>query len=158
MGTVEVIVALLIALGLVGIFIPILPGPLLIIGAIAIWASEQGTVAGWSVFALAAIVMAIGWLVKYLIPGKNLRNAGIPTMTMLAGAVLGIIGFFVVPVIGFLIGFTLGIYLAELIRLGHRDAWPSTIHAFKAVGVSILIELCFGLLAAFIWVAGVILT
>jgi uncharacterized protein YqgC (DUF456 family) len=157
-GAVEVIVALLIAVGLVGIFIPILPGPLLIIGAIAIWASEQDTTGGWVVFGVAAAVMAVGWLIKYLIPGKNLRNAGVPTRTMLAGAVLGVIGFFVVPIIGFLIGFALGIYLAELVRLGHDQAWPSTIHAFKAVGVSILIEFCAGTLAALIWVTGVIIT
>ena len=33
---------------------------------------------------------------------------------------LGIVGFFVVPVVGLLLGFVLGVYLAELARLGGR--------------------------------------
>jgi len=155
---IEIVAALLIAIGLVGIFIPVLPGPLLIIAAIAIWASELSTGTGWLIFAAAALVMGLGWLIKYLVPGKSLRTAGIPTSTMLAGAVLGIIGFFVVPVIGFLIGFVLGIYLAEWRRLDHRQAWPSTVHAFKAVGVSILIEFCAAFVATTIWVIGVVIT
>ena len=43
-------------------------------------------------------------------------------------------------------------------RVGGAAAWPSTKHALKAVGLSILIELAAGLLATFIWVAGVVLT
>ena len=57
-----------------------------------------------------------------------------------------------------LIGFVLGIYLAEWWRLDHRQAWPSTVHAFKAVGVSILIEFCAAIMATSIWVIGVVLT
>lgn len=158
MSGTEIVVAIVIAIGLVGIFFPVLPGPLLIIGAIAVWATEQGGTLAWVVFATAALIMAIGWLVKYLIPGKSLKSAGIPNTTMLAGAILGVIGFFVVPVIGFVIGFVLGIYLAELRRLGHRDAWPSTVHAFKAIGLSILIEFTAGVLAALTWFTGVLIT
>ena len=47
---------------------------------------------------------------------------------MLAGALLGIVGFFVIPVVGLVIGFVVGVYLAEWYRL--RDvarAWRATI-------------------------------
>ncbi len=37
-------------------------------------------------------------------------------------------------------------------------AWPATVHALKAVGLSMLIELVACLLAAATWVAGVVLT
>ena len=47
-------------------------------------------------------------------PMKRMRAADVGTKTLLAGAVLGIIGFFVIPVVGLVIGFVLGVYLAEL--------------------------------------------
>ncbi len=37
-------------------------------------------------------------------------------------------------------------------------AWPSTVEALRALGVSILIELVFGVLAALTWVVGVLVT
>ena len=54
---------------------------------------------------------------------------------------LGVVGFFVIPVVGLFVGFVLGIYLAERRRVGQADAWPSTKAALRAVGLSILIEL-----------------
>ena len=39
---------------------------------------------------------------------------------------LGVVGFFVVPVVGLFLGFVLGVYLAELRRVGAAAAWPST--------------------------------
>jgi hypothetical protein len=56
------------------------------------------------------------------------------------------------------VGFVLGIYLAEYRRLGGRAAWPSTVHALKAVGLSILIELVAAVAATCVWVTGVVLT
>jgi hypothetical protein len=52
----------------------------------------------------------------------------------------------------------LGIYLAELGRVGSDRAWPATVQSLKAVGLSMLIELAAGLLAAGVWVVGVIVT
>jgi hypothetical protein len=71
---------------------------------------------------------------------------------------LGVVGFFVIPVIGLVVGFVLGVYLAELRRVGVNQAWPATVHALKAVGLSILIELLATLCAAAAWVAGVVAT
>jgi hypothetical protein len=71
---------------------------------------------------------------------------------------LGIVGFFVIPVVGLVIGFVLGVYLAEHRRVGPAAAWPSTREALRAVGVSILIELAAGVVAALAWVAGVVAT
>jgi hypothetical protein len=61
-------------------------------------------------------------------------------------------------VVGLFIGFVLGIYLAELARLGaHEAAWPSTRQALAAVGWSIVIEMATGLLAAAVWVGALVL-
>jgi uncharacterized protein YqgC (DUF456 family) len=72
------------------------------------------------------------------------------------GAVLGVVGFFVIPVFGLVIGFVGGVYLAEFLRCrDQRRAWASTVHAVKGVALSIGVELAGGLVAAVIWVVGV---
>jgi uncharacterized protein YqgC (DUF456 family) len=138
--------------------VPILPGSVLVLAAILVWAFEVGGATAWAVFGLAAAVLVAGAVVKYLVPNRRLKDAGIPGSTQWVGAALGVVGFFVVPVVGLFIGFVLGVYLAEYRRLGASAAWPSTKHALKAVGTSILIELVAGVVATFVWVAGVVLT
>jgi uncharacterized protein YqgC (DUF456 family) len=92
------------------------------------------------------------------VPGRRLQAAGVPGRTLALGAVLGVVGFFVIPVVGLFLGFVAGVYLSELVRVGSRGAWPATVHALKAAGLSILIELTACLLATAAWVAGVLLT
>ena len=158
MSATEVVVALVIVVGVVGVVVPVLPGSLLVLAAILVWASEVGTSPAWIVLAVATTFLVVGAVVKYLVPGRRLRTAGIPTTTLLAGGVLGVVGFFVVPVVGLVLGFVLGVYLAELARVGGEAAWPATKHALRAVGLSLLIELAATLLAAATWVTGVVLT
>ncbi|GEP32821.1 membrane protein [Nocardioides szechwanensis] len=158
MSLTEVLVALLVAVGLAGILVPVLPGSVLILGGVLIWALDVGGSIAWVVFAVVTVLLAVGTVVKYAVPGKRLKSAGIPASTQWAGAGLAIVGFFVVPVVGIFLGFVLGIYLAEHRRVGSAQAWPSTKHALKAVGLSILIELVAGVLAAGTWVVGVLLT
>jgi uncharacterized protein YqgC (DUF456 family) len=154
----EFLVAVAIAVGVAGIIVPVLPGTILVLAAILVWALEVGTTTGWTVFAVCALLLAVGSVVKYLLPGRQLKTAGVPNRTLLVGALVGFIGFFVVPVVGMFIGFVLGVYVAERARVGGALAWPSTKGALRAVGASILIELVAALLAAAAWVAGVVAT
>lgn len=153
----DVLVGLAVVVGLVGIVVPVLPGSVLIIGALCVWAVTVGSTTGWTVFAVATVLVAAGAVVKFLVPGRRLQNAGVPSSTLWAGAALGIVGFFVVPVLGLFLGFVLGVYLAELRRLGGEQAWPATVGALRAVGLSILIELVAALLATATWVVGLLL-
>lgn len=155
----EILVGLAILVGLVGIVLPILPGSLLILGAIAVWAIVEGTSTAWAVFGVAAVLLVISGVVKYTWPGQRLRDAGVPNRSLVIGGLLGIVGFFVIPVVGLFVGFLLGTYLSEAQRhRTHRDAWRATVHATKAVGLSILVELLGALLASGVWLAAVILT
>lgn len=158
MSGLEILVALAIALGLATTVVPVLPGTLIVGGAILVWATQTGGTTAWLVFAAATVLLMAGAIVKYVVPGRRLKDAGIPMSTQVAGMALGVVGFFVVPVVGILIGFVLGVFLAELIRLGHARAWPSTWRALKAAGLSVLIELLFGILAALAWVVGAVST
>ncbi len=158
MSATEILIAVVIAVGIAGIIVPVLPGTILVLGAILVWALGVATTTGWVVFAACATLLVAGSAVKYLVPGRRLKASGVPNRTLLIGALLAFVGFFVIPLVGMFIGFVLGIYLAERTRIGAAGAWPSTVHALKAVGVSILIELVAAFLAAATWVVGVALT
>jgi len=154
-----VLVALVILVGLVGIVVPLLPGTLLVLGAIAVWAIVEHDVIAWVTLGVVTALLAATTSIKYLWPMRRMRAADVSTWSLVAGAVLGIVGFFVIPVLGLVIGFVLGIYLAELAnRHDQRVAWTSTKHAVKGVALSVGVELCGALLATATWVVGVWLT
>lgn len=154
-----VFVAVAIAIGLVGILVPFLPGTLLVWAAIAVWAFLEQTTTAWVVFGVATAVIGVSLLVKYLWPVKRMRAADVSGWVLAAGAVAGVIGFFVIPVVGLLVGFVAGVYLAELVhRRDQRRAWASTVHAVKGAALSVGVELAGGLIATVAWVVGVVLT
>ena len=158
MTTTDLIAALVIAVGLVGILVPVLPGSILVVGAVLGWAVAVGEPTAWAVAVIATALVAAGVVVKYVVPGRRLQVAGIPATTQWVGALLGVVGFFVVPIVGLFLGFVLGVYLAELVRVGSKQAWPSTVHSLKAVGLSIVIELAAALAATGVWIVGVMVT
>jgi uncharacterized protein YqgC (DUF456 family) len=152
-----VLVALAIAVGLVGVVVPVLPGALLAWAAIVVWALAVGTTEGWLVLAVATLAIGLAQVVKVLVPGRRLRAAGVPRASILLGAVLAVVGLFLVPVVGLFLGFPLGVYLQERRRLGrHEPAWRSTRAALRAVGLSIAIELAATLVAAAAWTVAVL--
>lgn len=152
-----VLVGLAIAIGIAGVVVPVLPGALLVWAAILVWALAESSATAWEVFALATGAVGGAQVVKYLVPGRRLRDAGVPRRSMVAGVLLAIVGFFVVPVAGLFLGFPLGVYLEERRRLrAHAAAWASTKHALRAVGLSIAIELAATLVAATAWLIAVL--
>ncbi|GAA1830056.1 DUF456 domain-containing protein [Pseudonocardia ailaonensis] len=152
------VAGVLIVAGLIGVVSQVLPGLVVVLAGVAVWAIPRGDALGWWIFGIAAALLVLGTVVKYTVPGKQLKDAGVPGRSLLLGAVLGIVGFFVIPVVGLFLGFVLGVYLAELARLGSSAAaWPSTKHALRAVGWSIVIELAAALLMTAAWIVGLVL-
>lgn len=158
MDTADLVAGLVIVVGLVGILVPLLPGTFLVAVALLGWALAVSTPTAWAAAGIAVGILAVGAVVKYLVPGRRLQRQGVPTSTLLAGGALGIVGFFVVPVVGLVIGFVAGVYLAELRRLGRDAAWPATLAALRAVGLALLIELAAALLATAVFLAGALAT
>jgi hypothetical protein len=135
----------------------VLPGALLAWAAIAVWALAVGGATAWAVLGVATLTIGGAQVVKVLVPGRRLRDAGVPRRSIVAGLVLAVVALFLVPVVGFFIGFPFGVYLEERRRLGGHDAaWRSTRHALRAMGLSILIELTATVLAAGAWLAAVL--
>ncbi|ASW54055.1 DUF456 domain-containing protein [Plantactinospora sp. KBS50] len=155
-GLVTLIAGLAIVLGLVSMVLPGLPALPVCWAGVLVWAIFSDAGPGrWLVLAVATVLALGGTVVKYLLPGRNLKRSGVPTLSLFWGAVLGIVGFFVIPVVGLIIGFIAGVFLAELVRLGDVGrAWPSTWYAVKATGLAVMIELCAGLAIAAVWMLG----
>lgn len=158
-GLVAFISGAAVLIGVVGVLIPMLPGLVLCWAGVMVWALFGGHgVVGWTVAVAATLVLALGFTAKYLVPGRNLKRAGVPNLTLFLGGVLGIIGFFLIPVVGLVVGFVLGVFIVERIRQkDNARAWESTKHALKAAGVSMLIELATALLIAGIWLGGLLI-
>jgi hypothetical protein len=148
----------LIIAGMVGIVVPVLPGLFLSWAGVLVWALAERDGTAWTVLSVATVVLVVGSVIKYLVPGRRMRAAGVPWSSLGLGSLLGIVGFVVIPVLGLFIGFVAGVYLAERIRLDdNAQAWPSTVAALRAVGASMLIELLSALLIAATWAVGVVL-
>ena len=156
MTVLDLVVGLVLLLGVAGVLVPVLPGSSLVLLAVLVWAAATASLPGWLVLAAVTTLLALGVALKYAVPGRRLRGAGVPQRTVVAGGVLGIVGFFVVRVVGLFLGFVLGVYLVEAQRVGPSLAWPSTRSALRAVGLSVLIELAAVLLASATWLAAAI--
>lgn len=152
----DVTVGALLVVAMLGVVVPLLPGTALAWAAIVVWAVVERSTTGWLVLLVASGAAAVGFVVKYLVPSRRLNDRGVPNSTTLVGGVLGVVGFFVVPVVGAPLGFVLGVYLAEWARLrAHSLAWRSTRTALGAVGLAMLIELTAVALMAGVWMLGV---
>lgn len=159
-GTITVLCGLAIFVGIVGVVVPVLPGLLLSWAGVLAWALlVDGGWGRWLVLGVATGVALTGTVVKYAWPGRNLKRTGVPNRSLVAGGGLGLVGFFVIPVVGLFLGFLFGLWLAERIRLGSwQRAWPSTKNALKAAGLSMLVELAAGLTIGTVWVVGLLTT
>jgi uncharacterized protein len=159
MDGLNLLVGLIMVVGLIGIVVPLLPGLLVVWAAVLVWATQTHAASGWVVFGIATVLALSGSLLQYLVPGRRMAKAGIKTSSTVAGAAMAVAGFFVIPVVGAFLGFALGIYLAERVKLGtHAAAWPSTKHALQAIALSMGIELMTGLAIATTWLVGVAAT
>ncbi|WP_190143841.1 DUF456 domain-containing protein [Streptomyces glebosus] len=148
---------LVMLLGLLGVLMPGIPGPLIVWAGVMWWTLSVKSGLAWVVLMSATAVLLLNQVVKWLLPARDLRAVGTPYRALFLAGVAGIVGFFVIPVIGGLLGSVGGLYLLERIRLGsHGDAWASTRTALRAIGLSVLVELFACLLVVGAWTGAVV--
>ena len=159
-GSGEFLVALIMAVGLAGVLVPVLPGLLLVWGAGLVWTvADGGGAVRWTVFGVLTALLAAATVAKYALPARSASVRGAPLTSLLAGAAGAVVGFFVIPVVGAPVGGVAGIYLAELGRLRDgRRAWDATRAALVAIGIGVLVELGVGVLMVLVWLGGVLAT
>lgn len=154
-----ILVGLAIVIGLVGTIIQLYPGLPIILIAIGVWAGFTGTATAWWIFVAAAAVVIIAYVLSFVLPARYMRDEGTPWSALSIGIIFAFIGFFVLPVVGMPIGFVVGVFVSEWVRLRNPSrAWHQTVTALKGVLLSVLIELIAGALSAGLWVLGLFLT
>ena len=156
---VAILCGLIVAAGVIGVIIPVIPGLLLTWSGVLLWTFiGGGGPSRWVFLAVATVVAVVGAAIKYTLPGRRLKQSGVRGLSILAGAVLGLIGFFVIPFIGLPIGFIVGVLIAE--TLHQRDMQTSgsaTMAAVKALGLAMVIEIMTAFSVAVVWVLAVFL-
>lgn len=156
----SLLVGVVMVVGVFGVVIPLLPGTALILAAGVAWALlvvEQGS-GRWVVIAIMAALFLVGIALKYALPGKRLSGQ-LTRTTLLYGGVAAVVGFFLLPPFGLLIGGVAGVYVAEARRHGNGpEARRSTVQVLKAVGLGILAELTAAVLMVGTWLVGLALT
>lgn len=153
---ITVLCGVLIAAGIAGVVVPVLPGSILIIGSLLLWAVVMGSTAGWVVFGIGGAFAFAGLLAGTILTGRKLQQRRIPARSVVVGLMAGVVGIFVIPVVGLFVGFATGLFASEYLRQRDaRSAVSSSLEALKATGLGILAELGLALLAGSTWVIGV---
>ncbi|WP_406253218.1 DUF456 domain-containing protein [Streptomyces atratus] len=151
-----VAVGLVILLGLLGVLVPGAPGQAIVWAAVLWWALTDVTPVAWGVLMGATALLLLNQALKPLLPRRP-RETGAPRKTLMLGGTGAIVGFFVVPVVGGVVGYVGAVYGAERLRLGSRGAgWTSVRSVMRATGYSVLVELYACLLVAGAWLGAVI--
>jgi uncharacterized protein YqgC (DUF456 family) len=158
-GAVVALVAVAMAVGLVGTVVPVVPGLMLVWAAGLVYGLSEGFgTAGTVSFAAMTVLAAIGTGAGVVLPRRAAGAAGAAPTSGWLGAVLGVVGFFVVPVVGLPLGGALGIYLGEHLRTRDaRVAGRATVATLKGFGLAALAQLGAGVAMVLAWVAWVAL-
>lgn len=160
-----IIIGLVILVGVIGAVVQVWPSSPFIGGAIFVWAWMTGTGIAWTVFAIAAVLLGIAAILKYVIPARQIAKAGIPKSTLVWGGFGGLVGWFLSALTGLVAAFPFGLligmvaatYIAEYLRATDKQtATASTLQVLKAFGWSVAIELFAVLSSATAWLAIVI--
>lgn len=145
--------ALGILAGLVGTFVPVLPGLVVVLVAAAATLLLQGTgPLAWTVVVLLAALALVGSLLSTVLPARRAARGGAPASTLWLAGLGAVVGFFVLPVLGLLVGGVLGLLLAEQRRLGQwAPAWASSRGVLAAYGIGVLLEVAVGVVMGLLW-------
>ena len=152
------IVALVMAIGIAGTIVPLVPG----LGLVAAAALGYGLIEGFGTVGIVAFAVIValgvaGTVAGIVVPKRAAGAAGATRSSLLLGAAVAVVGFFVVPVVGLPLGGALGVYLGERMRLGDNDAaWRTTKATLKGFGVATLVQFAAGLAMAATWVVWVL--
>ena len=157
MSALEVVLAIVMLGGLVGVLVPVFPGLILVGGAGIVWAAQRGGTAAWTIAIIMALIGTAGFVAASVLPVRRANAGGAPAWVVVAGGIGMVIGFFVVPVVGALIGFPAGVLVAELTRHRRlRPAWGAMLEALKGVALGVVIQLAAGVAMIVVWLVGVL--
>ena len=154
----NVILLGIMTVGLLGLLIPIIPGLVIIwLASLAYGLGVGFQAPGWIFFAIITVIMIVGSVVDNLVMGQQAHKTGASWISVLLAMLFGVIGTFILPIIGGFIGALLALFLAEWIRRKNwREAMTATTGWAVGCGWAIVIRFLMGLLMIGIWVIWVL--
>jgi uncharacterized protein YqgC (DUF456 family) len=152
------LVAVAIVVGAVGTVVPLVPGLALVWGATLAYGLVEGFgTAGTAAFAVITALAVAGVLAGWVVPPRVAGAAGAARSSILLGAVAAVVGFFVIPVVGLVVGGVAGVYAGELQRTGSgAAAWRATRATLQGFGLAALLQLATALVMAATWAVWVV--
>jgi uncharacterized protein len=156
---VVILVGLAMAVGLIGTLLPLLPGlPIVWAAALGYGLAEGFGGVGAAVFGLITLLAVAGIVAGFVLPHRRVAAKGAPVSTVATGVALGIVGFFVIPIVGLIVGAVAGVLLAERTRTGDwARAWATTKDLMVGFGIGVAVEFAAGLAMVLCWVVWVLL-
>ena len=153
------LIGLAMVVGIIGTVLPFLPGlPIVWLAALVYGVAAGFGAVGWICFGLISAVGVGGMVAGITVPKKHVEGGGAPFSTIVVGAVGAVIGFFVIPVVGLIIGGVAGVFVAEWARTGSRSAaWASTKRALVGFGLGAAVQMGAGVVMMMTWVVWVLL-
>ncbi|GGA57689.1 membrane protein [Pseudoclavibacter endophyticus] len=137
-----IVAGILAIVGVLGIILPVLPGSITVLIGLLVWAIWGGSGWAWAAFAIGGVPVLIGMISGWVLAKRGLDKRKIPNWPVLVAAGAGIVGLFVIPLLGLPIGFIVGLVVAEYFRLGDwKQALDTSWVAMKSLGLGMLIEL-----------------
>lgn len=113
---INIICIILLVLGIIGTFLPVLPGLVLSLGGLLIYKygtdSDMSMIYIWA-FVFLTIASAI---LNYVIPAKTNRKYGGTRWGSIGSVVGTIVGIFIPIPLGFLIGMFAGVFIGEMLH------------------------------------------
>jgi uncharacterized protein len=152
------LVAVAMAVGAVGTIVPLVPGLALVWGAALAYGLVEGFgTTGTAVFTVITALVAAGTVAGWVVPARVAGAAGAARSSVLLGVVAAVVGFFVIPVVGLVVGGVAGVYVGELQRTGDGAvAWRATRATLAGFGLAALVQLAVALVVAAAWVVWVL--
>lgn len=156
----EIAVGAVMVVGLVGTVVPVWPG------VAVVWAAGlvYGLLAGFGAvgavaFAAMTLLAVLGTLAQVAMPARSGARQGASVRTLAVAGAGAVIGAIVLPVLGLPIGALVGVWAAELARVGDAGlAWRNTLAVLRGMGLAILVELGVGTLMLATWLVWVLLS
>ncbi len=154
---VTVLAGVLLVAAAVGTVYPVLPGSLLAIVTLLVWAWAMGSRAAWVAAIVGSLLAVVGWSASTALTGRKLKQLRVPKRSIAVAVVAGIAGMFLIPVVGLFVGFGAGLLASELVRHHDlREALRSSLETLKATGTGVVVEFLLVCVAASVWSLGVI--
>ncbi len=141
-------------IGLAGTIVPILPGILLMWAAVVCYGFFAGfDVIGVLVIAVVTALAGASIALGVFLPKQAADAAGASSRSQWAAVLGAIIGFFVIPIVGVIVGAVAGIAIAEYHdKDDWGPAWQSTKGVLSGMGLAALAQFGIGVLILFIWI------